>query len=434
MNILITGATGLIGARLREALRARGHRVIGVARHPPAAADWIALDLAEATIADWCARLDGIDVVVNCVGIFRATARQRFDELHHLGPVRLFSACVRAGVGRVVQVSALGADAEAATPYHRSKRAADAELLAMPIDAVVVRPSLVFAPDGASSRLFLAWASLPLVPLPAGGMQAVQPVHIDDAIAALVLLATRVSSEVETRRPWALVGPRALTLADYLAALRAGMGLAPARTLAVPPALMRCAARLGDLLGRWWPALPLDSASWAMLERGNVGGAPDVGRLTALLGRSPRAPERFVAPESAAALRAQAVLGWLLPPARWSLAVVWIVTAWVAAFVWPVQDSLDLLARSGVPAALRPAALYGAAALDLVFGLATLWPSHGQRWRPWLWIAQAALIAFYTLVIALRLPEFWAHPYGPLTKNLPMLALIALVAALERRR
>ena len=52
--------------------------------------------------------------------------------------------------------------------------------------------------------------------------------------------------------------------------------------------------------------------------------------------------------------------------------------------------------------------------------------------RP-LWLAQAALILFYTAVIALRLPEYLWHPYGPLSKNLPMLAALVLLHQLERR-
>ena len=53
--------------------------------------------------------------------------------------------------------------------------------------------------------------------------------------------------------------------------------------------------------------------------------------------------------------------------------------------------------------------------------------------RRWLWLAQGALIAFYTVVIALKLPEFLLHPYGPLTKNLPMLAAIWLLYECEEQ-
>ena len=51
--------------------------------------------------------------------------------------------------------------------------------------------------------------------------------------------------------------------------------------------------------------------------------------------------------------------------------------------------------------------------------------------RRWLWWMQIGLIGFYTVVIAWKLPEFLLHPYGPLTKNLPMLAAICLLYEME---
>ena len=113
-----------------------------------------------------------------------------------------------------------------------------------------------------------------------------------------------------------------------------------------------------------------------------------------------------------------------------SIATVWIATAWVSALVYPAAESYRLLERTGVPAALAPLMLYGAAGLDLLLGVATLALPRARRGP--LWLAQLALIAFYSLLIAWRLPEFLAHPYGPLTKNLPMLAAIWLLYELEK--
>jgi hypothetical protein len=74
-------------------------------------------------------------------------------------------------------------------------------------------------------------------------------------------------------------------------------------------------------------------------------------------------------------------------------------------------------------------ALYGAAAMDLAFGLGTLFLKQRQL----LWIAQGILIIIYTAVITVFLPEFWLHPFGPLIKNLPILAAILLLYELEKR-
>jgi uncharacterized protein YbjT (DUF2867 family) len=144
-------------------------------------------DLADPS-TDWPTLLRGVDAVVNAAGQFREAPGASFEAVHAQGPMRLFDACVAAGVARVLQLSALGAQADAPSAFLRSKHAADEHLLALPLDATVVQPSLVFGEDGASARLMLALAAAPLVPLPAGGGQRVQPLHVDDVVAALQAL------------------------------------------------------------------------------------------------------------------------------------------------------------------------------------------------------------------------------------------------------
>lgn len=427
MRILLTGATGFVGTRLLERLAAAGHEVVCAGRAggrgPVHCAARAAVDFsAPMTPADWRAAVEGMDVVINTVGIFRERGRATFEAVHTRSAIALFDACAAAGVARVLQLSALGADDGAETAYHLSKRAADRHLLALPLDAVVVQPSLIFGPAGPSARRFLALATLPLLPLPAGGTQRVQPIHVDDAAAALHRLA-----EARGDRPGrivALVGPRPMTLAAYLAALRRALALPPAPEIAVPAPLVALGARLGDHL----PDALLDRASWRMLQRGNTAPADDTAHL---LGHAPRDAADFVAPETAAALRLQAQMAWLLPLLRVSIALVWIATGLVSFGLYPVEDSYALLAQAGVPAPLRPLALHGAALLDLLLGVLTLWPGLRPAQRRRLWFVQAALMLGYTLVITLRLPEFWLHPYGPILKNLPMLAVLALLATLE---
>jgi uncharacterized protein YbjT (DUF2867 family) len=425
MRILLTGATGFIGARLRTELLRRGHQVLGVARRAPVGAapgDWWPADMGALSAADWHPALQGVDVVVNCVGIFREAGNQAFDRLHVQAAQSLFAACAQCGVGRVVQLSALGADADAEVAYQRSKHQADECLLGLGLDAVVAQPSLVFAADGPSARWFLQLAAWGWAPLPDHGRQQLQPVHVDDAVAALATLAEQRGAPPGGRRI-PLVGPQPLSLAGYLAALRQGLGLAPAQRPSVAPGLVRLAARLGDAL----PASLLDSASWRMLQRGNTAPAD---AITALLGHAPRPASAFIEPSTAPLVRQQAQLPALLALLRVSISLVWLATAAVSFGLYPVADSLALLAQAGVPAGLQHAALYGAAALDLGFGLLGL--ALPVRHRRPLWLAQGVLILGYTAIITLKLPEFWLHPYGPILKNLPMLAALAMLWVLDR--
>lgn len=380
----------------------------------------VAADLAaDLEPSDWHPRLAGVDVVINAVGILRESGRQRFATLHTAGPRALFAACADSGVRRVVQISALGADAGARSRFHLSKKAADDFLLALPLSAVVVQPSLVYGPGGSSARLFTLLASLPLIPLPGDGGQAVQPIHVDDAVAAIVVLALGRGFAGE-RVP--LVGPQATSLRRFLAELRRAMGCGPARFLPVPIALVRAGAALGARL----PGSLLDSETLHMLERGNTASAAATRRL---LGREPRAPAAFVPPAERDGTRALARLAWLLPLMRACMAILWIVTGILSLGVYPVADSYALLMRVGVPAAWAPWLLYGAAGLDLALGLGIL----ALRRRRWLWLAQIGLILVYTAIISLRLPEFWLHPFGPILKNLPLLAALGLLLAFERQ-
>jgi uncharacterized protein YbjT (DUF2867 family) len=416
VRILLTGATGFIGTRLASALRARGHEVVCASRSGGELRADFTTDLDAET---WVPRLEGIDAVVNAVGILRERGRQTFEALHVRGPQALFSACVLAGVGRVVQISALGADEHAHSAYHLSKRRADEYLCGLPLDSTIVQPSLVYGAGGASATLLTGLASLPWIPVPGRGDAQVQPVHVDDAVEGIVTLLPEKTATC-LRIPF--VGPEPLALGTLLAQLRAGMRLPRARFIHVPLSWMRAAAALGRVL----PSSLLDADSLSMLLRGNTG---DSRPLAELLGRPARHPRQFISAHEVTGARMAAQLQWLSPMLRWSIALVWIVTGIVSLGAYPAASSYALLARVGIVGSLASLALYGGAALDLLFGFATL----VLRRRRVLWLAQIATIALYTLIITWTMPEFWLHPFGPLLKNVPMLAAIWLLYRLEPR-
>jgi uncharacterized protein YbjT (DUF2867 family) len=431
MRILLTGASGFLGQALTDALLADGHEVHAVVRQPSRLAPRpglcpALLDVNHALQSqDWLPLVTGMDVVINAVGIFRQGPGQRFELVHKRAPQALFAACDLLGVGLVLQVSALGAGEAPSTAFLQTKRAADDFLLQLPLRAVVLRPSLVYGEQGASARLFNGLASLPLWFLPGRrGGPMLQPVHLQDLVDAVRALL-RQAGDAQAQPPWVLacVGPEPLSFKDYLLTLRRGLGLW--RTpwmLPLPVWLMRAAARVAG----WLRSPLIDADAMDMLLRGNQA---DSRPLAELLGRAPRPAAAFIAPERRHDLRRQAQLGWLLPLARWSLAAVWIWTGIVSAGLYPREQSLELLARVGATGLWAVLLLYGAAALDVLLGLATLWLA--PRWRPALWQLQAALVLAYTALISWRLPEYWLHPYGPVLKNLPILALLLLLHQLE---
>jgi hypothetical protein len=165
------------------------------------------------------------------------------------------------------------------------------------------------------------------------------------------------------------------------------------------------------------------------LLRGN---AADASAFTRLLGRSPRPVEQFMDAAQREPVRLQAIVATWFPILRCTIALLWIWTGAVSLGLYPKDDSLALLARVGLHGGVATLALYGAAVLDLVLGILTV--AAPAPWRGILWASQLLLIAAYTVLISVFLPEFWLHPYGPLSKNLPLMAAIALLWALEPSR
>lgn len=427
MNVLLTGATGFIGRAIVLALLDRGHSVTVCCRRPqrlrlqsPLITP-LALDFAEASeIETWLPHLQGIDAIVNCVGIIAPSPGQSFRQLHSLSPIALFRAGTLAGVGKIVQISALGADAAAESAYHLSKKAADDALRELPVEWFVLRPSLVYGRGGRSHALFQALAALPVHPLPDGGAPMLQPIQVDDVAAAVCRC---LQTGCAGRRTIALVGPEPISYADWLQGLRARLGKAPAKPWYLSPAVASVGAALGGILGE--PIL--NRANLAMLQRGSTA---DPAPLTALLGRPPRNAKRMFAEDATQAERWQAGLYLLRPLLGWTIAFVWLWSGVTSLLFYPHEASYALLAATGITGSAAPPTLYGLAALDIAMGLATL-----ARIRlPALLLGQFAIVLAYSLVVAWQLPEFVVHPFGPLLKNLPFLMCLLVYRVLEGER
>jgi len=416
----------MIGSRLARALTAQGHHVLGVSRTPdPGTELWAYLPVDFSRVPEpswWIPHLQGVDVVINAVGIFAEHAGQTFDVLHARAPTALFRACALVGVPLVIQVSALGSDTQAATPYHLSKRAADDALRALPLASVIVQPSLIYAPEGASASFFNRLAVLPVLVLPQGPL--VQPVHIDDVINGLLALCQVPKSPLAlSSRTLAFVGPRPLALPEYLAGLRHGLGRSGQAWVVQLPG--RWCLALAGLAGHF-PGSFVNRDTVSMLLRNNVA---DAASLAQLLGKPPRGVESFIAPDSAPGLYRETIFSLFRPAMNASIALVWLWTGIVSLGLYPVAGSLQLLNDFGLHGWIAIVSLYSAAVLDLALGVLTL-VARG-RLRRWVLAMQLVVIVGYTAMITARLPEWWLHPYGPLSKNLPMVVLIGLLLALE---
>ena len=424
MVVLLTGASGFLGRHFLRALGEAGHRTICAVRNPDRCPHGhgflrcVIVDYVTATTAaEWAPHLQGVDVVVNAVGLLRESKRQTFAAIHVDAPKALFAACAKAGI-RVVQISALGADTTAVTSYFSSKGAADQFLIDNVPFSVVVQPSLVFGAGGKSAHMFTMLASLSVVPLPGKGDHLIQPIHVDDIAAAIVALVNDSSAYAGERI--SLVGSTALTLKAFLASLRDQMRLPRPLFLHVPESLMTILGRIGDRL----PSSLLSSKTLAMLRHGNSGSCSVTRDL---LKRNPRAPAHFIPPYEAVHVRRVALLSWLLPSLRVTVAAMWIVSGIVSLGAYPVEHSYGLLALVGISGMMAPLALFGAALLDIGLGLASLMLRSRRR----LWEIQALVIVVYSIIITAFMADLWLHPFGPVLKNVPLLVAIWMLRELD---
>ncbi len=432
MRILIAGAGGFIGSRIAVELRNAGHEIVACGREQDRLrrlfpyAEAVACDFAKDSAADWRSRLKNVDAVINAAGIFRAHGAISFDRVHAAGPCALFEACASMRISKLIQISALGAGEGAQTQFHLTKRAADERCLNLAREHglggwTVIRPSLVIGQGGQSTALFTALAALPWPPRLARGTWQVQPIHVADLAYAVRLL---LEQEASSPRLLDLVGPASMTTDELTRSLRRWLGLAPARQLPVAEWILRACVPLGRLFS--FDALSKDSL--IMLKRGNT--AP-VAPMIDALNWTPREIGAALASEpcTEAALW-HARLFFLRPALRIGLALLWIVTAILSAFVYPLAKSIGMVAGLGVSGWQASALVYGGAAVDGILGLALL-----LNVRPALiGLLQLATIAVFTILASFAIPQAWIDPLGPLTKNLAVVLATLAMIAMEAKR
>lgn len=127
---------------------------------------------------------------------------------------------------------------------------------------------------------------------------------------------------------------------------------------------------------------------------------------------------------------------WLVEREGWSeraktllrsgMAVIWITEGLFPKILFPSPDELATVHGSGLVPGDPARFLVFMGACQVASGLAAL-ALRGRAARLVL-LAQAAALVFLPLLVSWREPLLWVHPFGPMTKNLPILAGTLLAA------
>ena len=118
----------------------------------------------------------------------------------------------------------------------------------------------------------------------------------------------------------------------------------------------------------------------------------------------------------------------MIKAAKYSLAFLWIFTGLVSSVFVP-GIGFNILKSAGISGELASFFVYGGSLVDILIGIWIL-TNKGMKWC---YRIQIAVILTFTLLLTIIDPSYWLHPFGPLTKNIPILALIFILLKHEEQ-
>lgn len=219
--VTILGGSGFVGRYIAQRMAAKGWRVRVACRNPNEAlfvrtygvvgqVEPVACNIRdEASVA---MVLNGANAAVNCIGILAEKGRNGFDAVQSEGAERVARLAAKAGLERLVQISAIGADADAASDYARTKGEGEAAVKEHFPNAVILRPSIIFGPEDEFFNRFGELTRLsPALPL-VGAETRFQPVYVDDVAQA----AEKALTEDVAPGIYELGGPEVQTFRELM--------------------------------------------------------------------------------------------------------------------------------------------------------------------------------------------------------------------------
>ncbi len=197
--VTIYGGSGFVGRYIARRMAKEGWRIRVAVRRPNEAMfvkPYGVVGQVEPVLcnirddASVASVMQGADAVVNCVGILARNGKNTFDTVQAEGATRVARLAAEAGIDRMVHISAIGADAAAASDYARTKAEGEAGVLQNMPNAMILRPSIVFGPEDQFFNRFAGMSRLgPILPV-VGADTKFQPVYVDDVAKAAVLGVT----------------------------------------------------------------------------------------------------------------------------------------------------------------------------------------------------------------------------------------------------
>lgn len=196
--VTILGGSGFVGRYVARRMAQAGWRVRVATRRPNehlAVRTYGTVGQVEPMLCNIRNReslrtvMAGSDAVVNCVGVLTERGKNSFAVVQAEGAGMVAGLATELGVAHLVQISAIGADAQSDSLYARTKALGEVAVLAAFPGAVILRPSVIFGPEDQFFNRFAGMARFtPVLPI-TGGASRFQPVWVDDVAQAAALAA-----------------------------------------------------------------------------------------------------------------------------------------------------------------------------------------------------------------------------------------------------
>ncbi len=232
-TVTVFGGTGFLGRRIVRHLRDLDFPVRIASRHPDRGHRLFGLDdpqlqSVQANIHDERSVADalaGAYGVVNAVSLYGEHGQETFHSVHVESARRVAAQAHRAGVERLVHVSGIGADAASQSRYIRKRGEGELAVRAAFVDALFIRPAVMFGPDDAFLTTILKLLRrLPIYPMFGRGLTRLQPAYVEDVAEAIGRVMQRAET---TSMIFELGGPRVYSYEEFLRAVAHQAGLAP---------------------------------------------------------------------------------------------------------------------------------------------------------------------------------------------------------------
>ena len=285
--VLLTGGTGFVGSEIRRTID-RPIRLLVRDKAKAAQTAGSGVELVEGDVTDAGSlrgAMDGCSAVVHLVAIIAEGGGATFDGVIHRGTVNMVEEAKRAGVGRFIHMSAMGARDDERFAYMRAKWRAEQAVQSSGLDWTIFRPSVIFGPgDGFINQLASLIRKAPVIPVVGAGTSEFMPVRVEEVATSFKRALDDPATT--TGQLYELGGAKTYTYEQLLDVIAAKLGKKKPK-VHIPVGLMMPVVKLSKPL----PAALRPPVTEEQLKMLALDNSTDHNATATLIGRTPTALE-----------------------------------------------------------------------------------------------------------------------------------------------